>query len=98
MMPTEHTTGRCMGRKADGHCCWIGGLVCPFLGVDEAAGDEGRYWFCTLRRELGSWNAVYADGRYLAFVQPALRASGIEQDCGDWPPAGTMCHTCGAHG
>jgi len=37
---------------------------------------------------------VYADDRYVA-VRVSLTAAGIGVDCGDWPPSGVKCETCG---
>jgi hypothetical protein len=44
---------------------------------------SGRHWVCGLRRELGSWDAVHTDARYLADVKPAWIEYGVD-DCGEW--------------
>jgi hypothetical protein len=81
-------------RADEGHCCWIAGAVCPFLRDD---GDAVRRWVCTLREQLGAWQAVHGDPRYLAVVRPTLAALG-QADCGDWPGPGVTCGECGAVG
>lgn len=81
----------CTGRgDANGeHCCFVDGERCRFL--EENVG--GRRWVCGLRRELGSWDAVHEDARYLASVQPAWDRVGIES-CGSWGPGtGQCCYT-----
>jgi len=73
----------CEGR-GDDHCCYLGkhGGVCRYLV--ESTGP--RRWVCTLRRELGSWQRVHTDRRYLEHVQPFWDeyrdGSG---SCGSWP-------------
>jgi len=55
---------------------------------------EGRRWACSLRCELGSWEAVHADRRYLEGPGKFLmNHSGVY--CGDWPPKGQTCGACG---
>jgi hypothetical protein len=77
------------------HCCYLGSHgVCRFL--EENA--EGRRWSCTLRRELGSWQAVHSDSLYVETVKPKLVDIGITVDCGDWPSPGGACATCGVMG
>jgi len=85
--------GRC-GTGAD-HCCYISGVVCPFLIPSYEAGYN---WACSLRQQKGSWDEVHASKEYKVFVQPALRTAGIEQDCGHWPPPGVKCGDCGMVG
>jgi hypothetical protein len=80
----------CTG-NGDEHCCWING-VCEFLEENTV---PGRRWACGLRRELGSWQAVHADSRYLTNVHPVLARIG-DPDCGDWPAPGVTCAACGA--
>ena len=85
----------CAGTAQD-HCCFVAGDVCPHL---EEHTVPGRLWSCGLRRELGSWEAVHADPRYLADVKPHIEASPLgSMDCGDWPPPGVTCPSCGASG
>ena len=58
------------------HCCTIGGKDCPHLVVD---GPTGRRFACGLFTELGDWELVHTDPRYLADVRQEGTA-----DCGDW--------------
>lgn len=88
-------------RNTDDHCCYISGRVCPFL-TDLGEGLDPR-WSCGLRAELGSWEAVHVDARYLEVVRPEWnkinRADGSSMpDCGDWPRPGEQCATCGTVG
>jgi hypothetical protein len=69
--------------------------VCRFL---EEGTVDGRRWACGLRRELGDWDKVHADSRYLEDVKPILEGIGVAVDCGDWPPPGKACGTCGVTG
>lgn len=81
----------CAGLTED-HCCYLGRHgVCPYL---EEGTIPGRRWACGLRRELGSWDAVHADDRYLTTVRPCWDEVGMV-DCGDWPPPEVPCGTCG---
>jgi hypothetical protein len=82
-------------KAKDGNCCWIAGVVCPFLRDDGSLTD--RRWVCTLRESLGSWAAVHADPRYIAVVHPTLMSVGTV-DCGDWPGPGITCGECGVTG
>lgn len=82
--------------NGDDHCCHLGGHVCRYLAV---VGTTGRRFACRLRSELGNWQAVHADPRYLADVKPVLEAlPTVDGDCGDWPPPGLTCGTCGVTG
>lgn len=76
------------------HCCWVRGEPCQFLRENEG----GRRWACGLRLELGSWEAVHADSRYLAEIRPAWDEVGAPDDCGDFPGPGRHCGTCGEEG
>jgi hypothetical protein len=76
----------CHGNQPQ-HCCWVAGEVCPFL---EEGTVPGRRWACGLRRELGSWDAVHADARYIAHVQVEWDKVGIES-CGAWGPGTGQC-------
>lgn len=69
----------CHGNGAD-HCCYVNGAVCPFLEVDTV---PGRKWACGLLRELGDWDKVHNDPRYLEHVRPVWYAAGVD-DCGDF--------------
>lgn len=76
---------RCHG-NGEGHCCNLGRHgVCTFL--DDRGTDAPRRWVCRLREELGSWDEVHTDERYLATVYPKLREIGVREHCGDWPDA-----------
>jgi len=96
------------GETTGGHCCWINGQVCPFLrddGPPQAIRwidstpyprpHATRRYVCTLREELGSWEAVHQDARYLTFVAASVH-SVVGVNCGDWPPPGETCVECGA--
>lgn len=78
----------CTGRgEPDGdHCCYVAGKPCRFL----AAGSEGRAWECSLRRDLGSWEAVHADPGYQEHVQREWDKVGIPS-CGTWQPGPNDC-------
>lgn len=73
----------CHGNNPD-HCCHLGEYgVCEYL---EEYTVPGRRWACGLFRELGSWEAVYADARYRGseakrFMDRVFPGFG----CGDWP-------------
>ena len=73
----------CHGNSPDSPCCGVPGHpggMCKFL-VDV----PGRAKGCGLFVELGSWDAVHADPRYLAEVRPAWDANAPPvPDCGDW--------------
>ncbi len=66
----------CTGRGDSGdHCCYINGKVCHFW-------DDG----CTLRAELGSWDAVHTDIRWKrAKVGKWFTETYPGYGCGDWP-------------
>ena len=84
----------CHGNGAD-HCCYFNGQVCPFLRDDgpKPAGSGQRRWVCTLYEELGDWDAVHADQRYLDTVSPLWNGAGWVMAwlwdegirCGNWP-------------
>jgi hypothetical protein len=77
------------------HCCYLGSHgVCQFLEENV----EGRRWSCSLRRKLGSWQAVHSDPLYVEAIKPKLVDIGVTVDCGDWPPPGVSCATCGVMG
>ena len=83
----------CAGNSYD-HCCWISGVACEHLEENTV---EGRRWACGLLRQLGSWESVHSSDEY-AEVRVMIRSIGIEVDCGDWPPSGVTCGTCGVSG
>lgn len=88
----------CRG-TADDHCCWLGEHgVCEFLTEQAPDRLSGRRWVCTLRAQLGSWERVHVDPRYLDRVKPKLAGMDIDVDCGDWPRPGERCGTCGGVG
>lgn len=68
----------------DYHCCYQEGRVCPFLEENTV---PGRRWACGLYRELGDWNLVHEDERYLEHVKPTWIKYNID-DCGDWRGTG----------
>jgi hypothetical protein len=83
------------GITTAGHCCHLGGVVCPFLRDDGLAAP--RRYVCTFRERLGSWEAVHADPGYLDTIGPMmLGLTGVL--CGDWPPPGDLCAECGVGG
>lgn len=86
----------CLG-NGDDHCCWFNGQVCEFLVVQEPD-ENGRKFVCSLRAELGSWDAVHADPRYAPVKARVLSLSTAPALCGDWPPPGKNCTTCGGVG
>lgn len=80
-------------RNLDDHCCHL--LVsgksypCPLL---KESAEEGFKWACSLREELGSWDLVHNDPRYIEHVQPFWDEHGsrINQfNCGDY-----TCENC----
>ena len=67
----------------DTHCCTVNGAPCPYL---EENTIPGRRWVCALRRELGSWDLVHQDPRYLTDVQPGWdKYPYPNMGCGTWP-------------
>ena len=88
-------TPYCSGNSSD-HCCYLNGPPCHFLEENTV---EGRRWACGLRRELGSWDAVYADQRYIIEIQPVWEQTGLAgYKCGEWPAPGFKCGQCGLEG
>ena len=84
---------KCLGRNLDEHCCWILGEVCEFLEENTEAGFR---WTCGLRRELGDWDKVLKDKRYIDGPHAAIYAKGGVAEggnCRDFPEV--KCHTCG---
>ncbi len=82
----------CTGNFED-HCCWVDGKVCPHLEENTV---EGRRWACGLLVALGSWEAIYATEAWQRDVKPLCDRLGMR--CGDWPPKGKTCATCGVIG
>lgn len=83
------------GVTTEGHCCWINGVVCPFLR-DDGKRRFRRRFVCTLREKLGSWQAVHESAEYIEHVAPTMARIGVE--CGDWPRPGETCAECGGKG
>lgn len=98
----------CTG-TADTHCCGLGtaGVEpdgrCPFV-VDHGGlpsrwyTDETgakRRWVCSLRRDLGSWEAVHMSDPYQSVVRPywdSLEGDGTRfPDCGYWEGKCAAC-------
>ena len=88
---------KCLGRNSSDHCCWIKGKICPFL---EENTQPGYRWTCGLRRELGDWDLVLQDPRYVEEVQPFWNwwkeRTGLESSCRDWP-GDQFCSECGVN-
>jgi len=84
----------CAG-NADDHCCYFG-EVCQHLEENTV---EGRRWACGLHRQYGSWVAVYLSPEWPAVLENAINHGlPVTYRCGDWPPAGETCATCGVEG
>jgi len=86
----------CSGLGKD-HCCYIRAKPCKYLITDYT--DENgvrRKWACGLRAELGDWDSVLKDPRYIEDVQGSWR-DGI--NCRDWPDGEgvnrSYCNKCG---
>ena len=99
--PVDHDVvmSNCGKQKGD-HCCWLKGKPCPYLRKTRRRKrlEEGFYWQCQLRTELGSWEKVHQDQRYVRDVEPEWRLTGIK-NCGDWPQGekgNPECKLCGA--
>lgn len=69
----------CHGNN-ENHCCYVNGEVCQFLGENIVS---GRRWACSLYVELGDWDLVHQDPRYVTVVQSNWIANGTP-DCGTW--------------
>ena len=81
------TIAECTGGSVEEHCCWYTNSEgekenCQWL----ERGTNGRNWSCGLRAELGSWERVYEDIRY---IESRVVREVVEQypgyGCGDWP-------------
>jgi hypothetical protein len=83
---------KCLGRNLDDHCCYVNNKPCKYL---EENTEEGFRWSCGLRRELGSWDLVHKDPRYID--GPGRVFMSKKMDCGDWPSWEQSCGTCGAN-
>lgn len=88
-------TNYCDGNSSD-HCCHLGkDGVCVYLEENTV---ENRHWACGLLRELGSWDAVHSDERYLTNVRPFWEQYAPDLNCGDWPRPNEICGACGING
>lgn len=89
--------GKC-GSNPEEHCCWLpNNQRCPYLRTTSqlVRREEGVYWKCKLREELGSWEAVHVSAPYLKDVRPHFEEAG-EAHCGDYPAKpGHVCRICG---
>lgn len=72
-----------MGNCFGDHCCYVNGAPCPFLLIDDPALAPRKY-ACGLVHELGNWQRVEKDPRYLQQVKPHWDASGTIP-CKDYP-------------
>lgn len=90
-MSIQVASGPVCRATVDNHCCWIPGAgVCPHF---DATLPDG---FCSLRAELGSWDAVHEDERYVP-QRKAFEDAGTPL-CGNYPRQDHPCGTCGAVG
>lgn len=81
----------CLG-TTDNHCCWLGGPgQCQYLQKNF----ETKEIACGLMVELGTWENVYADSRYINNVKPHLENYRPGLDCGEYPWPGKRCDACG---
>lgn len=88
----------CLGNGED-HCCYIKGAECRFL-IRNYTDETGYYrkWACSLRAELGDWDKVLADPRWIEHVQNSWK-HGL--NCKDWPDGEGVnrgvCENCGVN-
>lgn len=75
--------------NGDDHCCYVNGEPCGFLRENVV---EGRRWACGLYVELGDWDAVLADERYVTNLRPAWRQVEVTNGL---PEGGFNCHPWG---
>ena len=86
----------CLGNAED-HCCKIKGEDCKYL-IRDYTDENGHFrkWACGLRAELGDWDQVLADPRWIEDCKDAW-APGV--NCRDWPEEPAQwrgCAICGA--
>lgn len=75
------------------HCCYFEGEVCQYL-IESPHPDF--QFACSLRVKYGGWDETHKSPEYLSQVKPKLIAIGYpDTDCGDWPPPGVACGSCG---
>lgn len=81
--------------NGDSHCCYVNGKTCIFLQENTV---EGRRWACGLYVELGDWNTVINDNRYIANIRPAWvqielsnNLSENSFNCHPWGPGTNQC-------
>ena len=82
----------CKGRNLDKVCCQTRNWTCPYL---EENTELGYRWTCGLRRELGSWDAVLEDMRYIE--GPGEYFKRFNVNCKDWPDR-SLNHACAVCG
>lgn len=89
----------CNGNGND-HCCYIKGDQCPYV-IQDYTDENGHFrkWACFLRAELGDWDKVLADPRWISVTKDAWQ-NGL--NCRDWPdaPEGVnrgVCKECGVN-
>lgn len=89
----------CLGNGND-HCCYVRGKPCKFI-ITNYTDETGHFrkWACSLRAELGDWDKVLADPRWIAECKGAW-TSGL--NCRDWPdaeegPNRGVCKECGVN-
>ena len=94
MADTLGGTMKCLGRNLEDICCITSDWVCPFL---EEYTQPGFRWTCGLRRELGDWDSVLKDERYIN--GPEKKLARFKVNCKDWPDEtlGHGCAKCGAN-
>ena len=78
-------------------CCTVKGENCQYL-IFNYTDEDGlfRKFACSLRAELGDWDAVLSDPRYIKNIAGSW-APGI--NCRDWPEKPNEyrgCNLCGS--
>jgi len=89
----------CLGNGND-HCCYVRGKPCKFI-ITNYTDETGHFrkWACKLRAELGDWDKVLTDPRWVEECQGAW-TNGL--NCRDWPdapegPNRGVCKECGVN-
>lgn len=75
---------KCYGDREDS-CCYLKGVLCKYVRHEP---DSERKWICTLREQLGSWEAVHENEDYKKDVKPILNEL-VMHDCGKY-----ICENC----